>query len=524
MQQPQTREVLSAQAKAQWEDATYKAAMTARWREFYDQNPAYQEANRERLDAAQREYWNSGENRRAQSQRTREFFAAHPGAREELAVLAKAQWGNAELRAWRAETTRAQWTPEFRAKRAAALGETFLRKSLALLRECGGDVESYETRRNAAKDKSVLRFETLCSRYFEGQSQRALDAAQHFNHRVACVEPLTERVDVYDLEVPGTHNFALASGVFVHNSAKQGRDRRFQAILPLRGKIINVEKNRLDKILGNEEIRAMITAFGTGIAERVDYDDLAAEIEEMEQGKLDLEMEMAAADGADFDADGDGAALNGSADGHLNGAANGSANGTANGGPSKRSARGGKVNSAFDIQRLRYDRIIIMCDADVDGSHIRTFVPLHEATGRKRAHLHRQTAALRDPARQEGRIRLFRRRTRPFHQGRARRSRALQGSGRNEPGRVVEHHDGARTPPFDAGDDGRRVRRRPDFFDFDGRCRRAAQGVHRKKCQAVGFGNGIGYLGGNDARFSNPSRFNRGRSSHGGRPSLPCRR
>lgn len=127
------------------------------------------------------------------------------------------------------------------------------------------DLESYRQYRCQTRDKSLLRFETFCNRYFDGDSNRALEAIKNYNHRVVSVELVGEKIDVYDLEVPGTHNFALASGVFVHNSAKQGRDRRFQAILPLRGKILNIEKTDDAKIYKNNEVQSLITALGLGV-------------------------------------------------------------------------------------------------------------------------------------------------------------------------------------------------------------------------------------------------------------------
>ncbi len=306
MKEPRTRAILSEQARRQWMDADYKGFMATRWREFYAADPAYRARNAATLDAAQRRHWASEENRRAQAERTRTYFAGHPEARQTRAAEAQNQWEDPSLREWRRDATRAQWTPEFRAARRATLEATYLRKTLAALRgfvAAGAlDVEAYQAHRLASGDRSLLRFDKFCARYFEGDAARAQDAALHFNHRVVGVELLEERADVYDLEVPGTHNFALASGVFVHNSAKQGRDRRTQAILPIRGKLINVEKARLDKVLENKEIRSMITALGTGIG------------------------------------------------------------------------RGGEQDGGFNLEKLRYGRVIIMTDADVDGSHIRTLL------------------------------------------------------------------------------------------------------------------------------------------------------
>jgi DNA gyrase subunit B len=134
------------------------------------------------------------------------------------------------------------------------------------------DGERYQELRLSTNDKSLLKYQTICNRFFGGDNESLKEAVFHYNHRIKQVIPLRNRVEVYDLEVEESHNFALASGVFVHNSAKQGRDRRFQAILPLGGKILNTERAQLDKIVKFEEIKNLIVALGAGIGDSLNYD------------------------------------------------------------------------------------------------------------------------------------------------------------------------------------------------------------------------------------------------------------
>ncbi len=279
MSTPEMREMLSKRAKKQWGNEEYKNYMIQKFLKFYNSNAEYREKNNKLLNEVQKIYWNSAENRKRQAKQVKEYFDKNPEKKKWLSAIAKNQWADLELKKWRAEMTKKQWTPEFREKRNKAYSQTYLKKALEILssiynRNKSIDIEIYNQIRKEKNDKNLIKYETICQRFFDGSEQKLKEAIVNYNHKIKAVIPLKEKVDVYDIEVPGTHNFALASGIFVHNSAKQGRDRRTQAILPLRGKILNVEKSRMDKMLLNQEIRNLVIAIGTAIGEAFDISKL----------------------------------------------------------------------------------------------------------------------------------------------------------------------------------------------------------------------------------------------------------
>lgn len=271
--QPEIRDMLSKRAKEQWKNGEYKKFMVQKFLKFYNSNAEYRKRNNEMLNKNQKEYWSKEENKRAASGRVKKFFEQNPGYKDFLSRLAKTQWNDDNMIMWRIQKTKEQWTQEFRKRRKEAYNRTYYDRTIKLMKQVleeHGNVEKFDKIRILNKDHTALSMKTFCNRFFNNEKEIMLEAVKNYNHKIKSVIKLDKREDVYDIEVPGTHNFALASGVFVHNSSKQGRDRKTQAILPLKGKILNVEKARLDNIFKNNEITMIMSAVGTGLGEECD--------------------------------------------------------------------------------------------------------------------------------------------------------------------------------------------------------------------------------------------------------------
>jgi len=270
MTTPKMRKMLSDRAKKQWENKEYKAYMGNRFLTFYQNSPLYRKTNNKQLNRIQKEYWSKEDNRKNQAERTKIYFENHPEKRKEFSLMAKRQWQDTKLLLWRSQKTKEQWSNEFRQKRQIAYNKTYYQHTIAFLRKIydkDGHLNNYDKERILANNKNLLKLTTFCQRFLNGNQKATYEAVQKYNHKIKKIIPLKKQIDVYDLEVEKTHNFALATGIFVHNSAKQGRDRKYQAIFPLRGKLLNTEKAHLEKIIKFKELKNLIFALGMGIGE-----------------------------------------------------------------------------------------------------------------------------------------------------------------------------------------------------------------------------------------------------------------
>ena len=363
-------EFKSAMLSRQWQDPAFRQACLTRlaalnrdpefrkrieqgFQDWYGSLTEHERAEyAERMRARQADYWQHPEHRAAAADQVRRFFA-DPARRAEWSKRSLQQWQDEDLRAWRSAKTTEQFSdprererqraavlawhrqhPEFGELHSRRMTERLLDPStghlaaaqagrahyvatvprpervaqqnegrrLAALRRLApmtglADEElraAYEHQRLRTA-RTGLRFDRVLAHY-DGDYERLRAAAANVNHRVASVEVLDETADVYDLTVAGYHNFALEAGVFVHNSARMARVSEYQALLPLRGKILNVQKASLADTLRNAEIAAIVQVLGAG------------------------------------------------------------------------------TGRTFELGQMRYGRVILMADADVDGSHIRTLL------------------------------------------------------------------------------------------------------------------------------------------------------